>query len=269
MGSCSWPPLREDNLRASLQARQRHVPVHVAEVTGSTQDDAMDRLVAGSEHGSVFVAERQSFGRGRLGRAWLTTPGNLLFSLVVRNVATDGDSAGSLTIAASIGAARAIEQCVGVSLLIKWPNDLMLAQAKVGGILISVRRPHAVIGVGINVGTAPGIVDGRPTSAIAEVADRPVDRTELLASVIDEILSAIDAEGSLETDLFNDWVSRSSVLGHEVEVSGKMIKRGRVTGFHRDGALLLQTVDGVTHKIRNGEVSLRGEVWVRQRKRPT
>ena len=260
MGSCSWPPLREDNLRASLQARQRHVPVHVAEVTGSTQDDAMDRLVAGTEHGSVFVAERQSFGRGRLGRSWLTTPGNLLFSLVVRNVATDGDPTGALTIATSVGAARAIEQYAGVSLLIKWPNDLMLADAKVGGVLISVRGPHAVIGVGINIGTAPGIVDGRPTSAIAEFADRPIDRTELLASVIDEILNAIDAEGSLETELFEDWVARSSVLGHEVEVSGTMIERGHVTGFHRDGALLLQMADGTTRKIRNGDVSLREEV---------
>ena len=259
MSSCRWPPLREDSLRSSLQARRRHVPVHVAAVTGSTQDDALDRLKAGAEHGSVFVAEHQLSGRGRLGRSWLTTPGNLLFSLVVRNVNTDGDLAGLLTIAASVGVARAIEQCVGVALLIKWPNDLMLANAKVGGVLISVRQPHAVIGVGINVGTAPGIVAAQPTSAIAEYADQAIDRTELLAFVIDEILSAVEAKASLKTDLFNDWVARSTVLGHEVEVSGTVIDRGRVAGFDRDGSLLLQTVDGAMRKIRNGDVSLRGD----------
>ena len=230
----------------------------VCAVTGSTQDDALEQLKDGAQHGSIFVAERQLSGRGRLGRSWLAAPGNLMFSLVVRNVNTDGDLAGLLTIAASVGVARAIEQCVGVALLIKWPNDLMLGNAKVGGILISVQQPHAVIGVGINVGTAPGIVDGQPTSAITEYADQAIDRTELLAFVVDEILSAVDARASLKTELFNDWVARSTVLGHEVEVSGTEIDRGRVAGFDRDGSLLLQTVDGAIRKIRNGDVSLRG-----------
>ena len=135
-----WKPLSVTAIRSRLRTRHNELPVHVVSLTSSTQDDAQSALKSGAPHGTLFAAERQTKGRGRHGRRWLTTPGNLLFSLVIRGVATGSDTLGQLTIAVVVSIAQVLEHHTGASALIKWPNDIMFGQAKAGGVLIKIGR---------------------------------------------------------------------------------------------------------------------------------
>ncbi len=247
-------PLDAETVRRGLLARGWDVSVRAAGCTGSTQDDAAAGLRAGAGHGAVFAAERQTRGRGRRGRRWVTTPGGLLFSLVARGAAAGG---GWVTMAAAVGAARALEDCTGAAASIKWPNDLLLGGAKVGGVLVETIGPHAVVGVGLNLLQGAGIAAGQPTAAAAAFARRPIDRNELLAACAAGILDCLAARGQARAAVERTWAERSAVLGRRVEVTGRARRRGRVEGFGPDGALLLRDAAGALHVIHAGDVSLR------------
>ncbi len=252
-----WVPLRAPVIRLQLRAHGLNAPVTVADRTGSTQDDALAGLRAGAPHGAVYAAERQSRGRGRRGRRWLTTPGGLLFSVIVRNGPADPESTGRLTIAAAVGTVRAIQTCAGASASIKWPNDLVFGQAKAGGVLVETHGDAAVVGVGLNVFSGAGMAEGQPTTAVAAYATRPFDRNELLAACVVEMLQCQAAEGAAWDAVHTEWVQRSMLLRREVEVSGTAQARGRVEGYDPDGTLRLREAGGGLRRIRTGDVTLR------------
>lgn len=251
-----WTTLRTPVIRARLRAHGLDAPVTVAEQTGSTQDDARAGLRMGAPHGAVYAAERQTQGRGRRGRRWVTTPGGLLFSVVVLAPVFPGSS-GRPTIATVVGVARAIQRCTGAAASIKWPNDLVFGQAKAGGVLVETHGPAAVVGVGLNAFSAAGLAAGQATTTLAAFATRPFDRNDLLAACVVEMLDCLATEDAAWDAVFADWVRRSAILGREVEVSGAGAARGRVEGFGADGALLLRDPAGRLRRISSGEVSLR------------
>ena len=253
----SWTPLDASAIQARLRAYGLNAPVTVADRTASTQDDALAGLGAGAPHGAVYAAERQSRGRGRRGRRWLTTPGGLLLSVIVRNGPADPGSTGRLTIAAAVGTVRAIQTCTGASASIKWPNDLVFGQAKAGGVLVETHGDAVVVGVGLNVFSGAGMAEGQATTAVAAYATRPFDRNELMAACVVETLDCLAAEGAAWDEVFAEWVRRSVLLGREVEVSGAAQARGRVEAFDPDGALRLREAGGGLRRIRSGDVTLR------------
>ncbi len=256
-GTPPWTPLRASVIQARLRAQGLNVPVTVSDRTASTQDDALDGLRLGAPHGAVYAAERQTRGRGRRGRRWLTTPGGLLFSLIARTGVVTPASTGRLTIAAAVGAVRSIQTCTGASVSIKWPNDLVFGQAKAGGVLVETHGSAAVVGVGLNAFNAAGVAQGQATSAVAAFATQPFERNELLATCVLEILACLAAKGPAWDAVFAEWEQRSALLGREVEVSGATHARGRVEGFDPDGALRLRAAGGGPRRIGSGDVSLR------------
>ena len=256
-----WKPLSVTAIRSRLRTRHNELPVHVVPLTSSTQDDAQSALKSGAPHGTVFVAESQTKGRGRHGRRWLTTPGSLLFSLVIRGVATGGDTLGQLTIAVVVSIAQVLEHHTGASALIKWPNDLMFGQAKAGGVLINVQGSDAILGVGLNLYGSAGLADGQATTAVANFANRPFERNALLAVLVDTILDGIDTNSHRSTAVFDEWVSRSAVMGRAVEIQDRTRRIGHVTGFDPSGALFLRETDGSVTKITNTNGSLRVLSW--------
>lgn len=227
------------------------------ERVGSTQDEALAGLRAGTPHGAVYAAERQTRGRGRRGRRWLTTPGGLLFSVVVRPVSAASGATGRLTIAAAVGVARAIQACTGASVSIKWPNDLVVGEAKAGGVLVETSGNAAVIGVGLNAFRGTGMAEGQATTAIAAYATRPFDRNDLLATCVARVLECLAAEGAAWDAVFSEWVRRSALLGRQVRLSGALSARGLVEGFDPDGALRLRDAAGDLRRISSGDVSVR------------
>lgn len=217
----------------------------------------MAGLRAGAPHGTVYATERQTRGRGRRGRGWLTTPGGLLFSVITHADAASPGVPGRLTIAAAVGAARAIQACTGASASFKWPNDLVFGQAKAGGVLVETFGNAAVIGVGINVARGAGLAAGQATTALAAFATRAFDRNELLASCVVQVLACLAADGAERDAIFAEWVRRSMLLGLQVEVSGALCASGVVEGFEPDGTLRLRDAAGNLCRISSGEVSLR------------
>ena len=225
-------------------------------MVGSTQDVAREAVAKGAGLPALVVAQRQSSGRGRRGRRWVHAPGGLAFTVAVK-LPPDAPAAWP-TMAAALGAARAIEAHTGVALGIKWPNDLVHGGRKVGGVLAEAHGPRSLVGVGLNVNAAPGVADGTPTVSLAEIGGSALDLTALLIELVAAMLGALLADEATRRALRQSWNDLSVVLGERVFISGPDGHvYGRVESLPADGSLHLVLGDGSRRVIRTGDVSLR------------
>ena len=165
--------LTEDGLAHALATVGLRAPVRFDEVTASTQVTAVEMAEAGTPEWTLVAAGHQTGGRGRLGRTWVDRPGSaLLFSLVLRP-SLDPDAGGLLTLLAGTAMASACLELADQRTACKWPNDLLVAGRKAGGIIAESRVAagafeHVVLGVGINLGTPPADV---PEAGAVDAAD--------------------------------------------------------------------------------------------------
>lgn len=148
--------LTEHTVAEAARAAGLSSPVHFFEATGSTNTDLLRMAEQGAPDWTLVVAGQQDEGRGRLGRTWVSAPGaSLLLSLLVRPALPPADAA-IITLGTGACMASACLTACGVEVRCKWPNDLMVGDRKLGGILVESvvqadRLVHAVIGVGVNV----------------------------------------------------------------------------------------------------------------------
>lgn len=224
---------------------------------GSTQDRA--RALAEAGYGpALVVADDQSAGRGRQGRAWVAPAGtSLLASWVYRPLPADP---ALFALLAGVAVARAL-QTLGVDgARLKWPNDVQLGGKKVAGTLAdAITGPDGgavVLGIGVNVRqSAQDLGDLAATASSLAIEGHDIDRLALLARITTQ-LDALAGSPDERRDALDEWRARSSVLGREVEVRGAA---GSVRGLAReiaeDGALVLETASG-DQRILAGEVSL-------------
>ncbi len=222
----------------------------------STNDAAMK--YHGGE-GALFVAEEQTAGRGRKGRSWRSTVGK---SLVVSLVLEPGRAREGLTVLVSLGIARALEGIVpGIG--IKWPNDLLVGQRKICGILAEARGDRVVIGIGCNVNEdsrdfPPEIAGGATSLRIASGSYR--DRGKILAMIVEsfgEVYVRWREEGFAP---FRDEVERRLVFtGENVTIdTGSELVGGILRGVTGEGFLRLGT--GTEERIFvSGDVTVRRE----------
>ncbi len=225
----------------------------------STNQEAMRQARAGAASGVVVIADVQSAGRGRHGRRWQSIRGNLLLSLMLRpGVAVDKLPQVSFVAGlAAADAADAFLHCGPVGL--KWPNDILLDDAKLCGILIESELAGAdvewmVVGVGMNIVAAPENLDYKATSLAAHGSDATRDQ------VADAFLSAFRRrwQGWREEGFEKvraAWMSRAWRAGNLVSVStGAELLSGCFAGIDEAGAMLLGT-DAGTRRILSGSVS--------------
>lgn len=265
-------PLDARIVAAALTAPERFA-LEVLDSCASTSTLLLARAERGEPSGSVVACERQTAGRGRRGRSWLSAPGDsLTFSLLWRFPAGTPPPAG-LSLAAGVAVARTLEGLGAAGVRLKWPNDILADGAKLGGILIEtltqgdVQRPSAggrhlaVIGIGLNV---------RLPSAIAAAVDAPAGALEalmpfapsrnlLLAGLLDGLAVMLDEFArSGFAGLIEEWRARNAHAGDRVRIlaEGAAPVEGRCAGVDADGALLLETATGL-RRIVSGEVSLR------------
>lgn len=167
-------------------------PYVYAEVCSSTQ-----RLL-GPEHteGAVAVAEEQTEGRGRLGRRWFAAPGTSILCSVLLEPPVPEPRLPELSVVAGEATAEAIERSTGLEPRIKLPNDVLLGERKVAGILAEAREGRVVLGIGVNVNVPtdelPAGLETPATSLLAELG-RPVDRAELLVGLLAALETHYDA----------------------------------------------------------------------------
>jgi BirA family transcriptional regulator, biotin operon repressor / biotin---[acetyl-CoA-carboxylase] ligase len=242
--------LSTTELERALAAAGLVAPVHFDEVTGSTNATALEMAEAGAPEWTLIAAAHQSAGRGRQGRTWLDRPGDaLMFSFVLRPGALSPEHYGLIPLLAGVAMTEAIERVAHLEVRCKWPNDLMLDGAKVGGILVESSVGEgaalfAVVGVGVNleppshVAGAAGLGDVEPVALLSEFLRR-----------------FHRGYAGLPADVVERWSAVSATLGREVEatrVDASRI-RGRAIAVDERGALVIETTEGSV-TVASGEV---------------
>lgn len=236
--------------------------IEIVPQTGSTSADLLARLAQGEliPEGHWLVADRQTGGRGRQGRAWLDAPGNFMGSTVVR-LTEHEPAASSLSFVAALATYEAVIAHLGAPQLVqlKWPNDVLLAGDKLCGILLERSGEFAVIGIGVNLAGAPQLADRRAgnLAQIAPAPDRDTFARELAVS-FDRELDRWRQFGL--TPLLNRWLAAAHPLGAPLTVhsSDGAAVSGMFAGLDPDGALRLRLADGSTRVIHAGDVTLEG-----------
>ncbi len=230
------------------------------EETYSTNDLAREAGEAGAPERSVFVADHQTRGRGRMGRNWLEESGSsLLFTILFRRRLSESFL---LTMLCSVAAAEAIDRMAGVRVEIKWPNDLMLQGRKLAGVLTEtswqLTEPFAVVGIGINVNFDPIGVDGIPDTATSLLrgTGQRVHRQQLLYEILLRIDSFLGMDPQrVEQEVQSRWAERLWHRRQKVAVvEGSQTLEGVFEGVAEDGALLLRLDDGSLQELRVGDL---------------
>ena len=230
------------------------------ETIGSTNDELKRLAREGATEGLVICAEQQTAGRGRRGRAWVSPPGNLYSSTLLRPQCRAATAA-QLGFVAALGVAGAIgELAPTIALRCKWPNDLLANGKKISGILLetemvaSDRPDFVVLGVGVNLASSPRDVAYPATSLAAEGAPTISSKIMIAAFIrhLSEWLAIWRAEGF--GAIRNAWLSQAAGLGEPIRVRlERDTLEGRFLDLDDDGALMLG-LPGGSRRITAGEV---------------
>jgi BirA family biotin operon repressor/biotin-[acetyl-CoA-carboxylase] ligase len=203
-------------------------------------------------------AERQTAGRGRLGRQWVSPAGNCYASTAVALRPTD-PPASTLAFVAAVALDEAVRVYLpaATGLALKWPNDLLVAGAKLSGMLLERAGDTVVIGIGVNLAHHPDLPDRPTTSLAAQGAPVSPDAfLETLAEAFARWLGRWRGEGL--APIRQRWLDRAHPLG--TALTARLPDGGSITGLFdgldRDGALRLRLADGTRHAMHAGDVLL-------------
>ncbi|MGB7326548.1 MAG: biotin--[acetyl-CoA-carboxylase] ligase [Rubripirellula sp.] len=211
----------------------------------------------------LYLADRQTAGRGRHGRTWQSDDTSLTFSLLLDWTFQNDIPSRLLSMAVGVGIARAIEfDFAPIRTSLKWPNDVLIGGGKLAGILLeaSVLTGHVIAGVGINVGSAPDLSQepsSNPTRSISSVIEREVHRYRFMPSVVMAVLDTIqELRQGGEVEIVREFKSRCLLTGQMVSfVSDGNTHQGRCLGVDEAGSLRVQSNDTI-RSIISGEASL-------------
>ena len=227
------------------------VQVRVVERCTSTNDLLLEEI---PQSPVLLAAEEQSAGRGRRGRRWHSARGAAITFSLGRRIERPVRELAALSLVAGVAAARAL-RALGAQVTLKWPNDLIAAGGKLGGILVETRSGnYAVIGIGINYRRAPGLQANvkQPMAFL----DLEVPRNEVIRRIGVALLEAIGEFERRGLDgLRDEWQAMDAHAGQRVRVrlaDGRVVS-GTASGLAEDGSLQLLTRRGV-QSVRSGRV---------------
>jgi BirA family biotin operon repressor/biotin-[acetyl-CoA-carboxylase] ligase len=211
----------DERTRARLAADTRFTDVRLLDEVDSTNRYLLASAADGAPEGLVVAAEHQTAGRGRLGRTWTAPPGgSLLVSVLLRPARLPLERRHLVTAAVALAAAAACQEVAGFGPGLKWPNDLVIDDAKLAGILAEAFDGGVVVGLGLNVNWAAGSLIEGATSANL-VAGHEVDRASMLASLLTHLegrCRQLESDGG-QAALAADYRAASATLGRQVRVS--------------------------------------------------
>jgi BirA family transcriptional regulator, biotin operon repressor / biotin---[acetyl-CoA-carboxylase] ligase len=263
----SHAPLAIDDLRSARQgARFGHV-IHYLDSTDSTNTAARRLALEGAAEGTVVIAETQTKGRGRLGRGWVSPPfRNLYLSLVVRPSIATSD-APKIVLVAGLAVAETVREWTN-RVAIKWPNDVLIDDRKVAGILTEMevedtRVRFVIVGIGVNLNSAPA--DFPPelrdkAIGLCTAVGEPIDRvrfTDRLLSRLEERCDLFVRTGFAAIRPL--WEGLSCLTGRAVEIDdGGRRYVGVAAGVADDGSLRLRDAAGRETRVLAGDVTVVG-----------
>ncbi len=224
---------------------------------GSTNDEARALVAAGVQHGTVVWAESQTAGRGRLGRDWVSPPGNLYCSIILRPKIEAARMAEiSFVSALAVRDAVRSELPADTPIQFKWPNDVLAAGRKVAGILVEAEklpdedRTALIVGIGVNIVSAPRETD-YPATCISAIGRAP-----RVARVLTSLVAALDRRVELWTRggfaaIRQEWMDHAYGVGGQVTASSGI--SGTFTGLDETGAIIIAS-KGERHRLVSGSV---------------
>lgn len=237
-----------------------------------TVDSTNTRIKAlakqGAPHGTVLIADQQTGGRGRLGRSFHSPAGNGIYmSVLLRPGCIPGEIM-HLTCAAAVAVADALRQAVGLDVGIKWTNDLVIGQRKLGGILTELgltpdgRVDYAVIGAGINCCQKPEDFppEIRPiATSVSHATGASVSRAGIAAAMMDGFFRMDRHLLSGRSEILRQYRRQCITLGQNVSIlRGDSVRHGRALDLDENGALVVALDSGIRETVNSGEVSIRG-----------
>ena len=253
-GSPTWP------LDHSRLAGTRFATVRIHDELPSTNTALVEEARGGAPEGLVLVADHQTAGRGRLGRVWSAEPGTALLVSVLLRPPLPLDEIPLVLMAAGLAACDGVEGAAGFRPQLKWPNDLVVSDRKLAGLLSEAAggEPAVILGLGVNVaaGAYPPELSADAISC-EEVASAAVDRAELLVGFLTALESRYAAVlTGKRGDTLRAYRADSATLGRRVRVdltAGDSLE-GRATRLADDGQLVVTDDKGTEHSVNVGDV---------------
>jgi BirA family transcriptional regulator, biotin operon repressor / biotin---[acetyl-CoA-carboxylase] ligase len=229
--------------------------IHYYKELSSTMDVAREMAGKGCPDFTVIISEFQRIGRGRLQRTWHSDAGGLYFTIVLRPKLAPVHSH-RINFAASLVLAKVLQQLFHVDAKVKWPNDILVNNLKLSGMLSEMgveadKLSYVNIGIGINVNNDP---TGKEPNAVSlkKLLGTSIDRRKLLSSFLDSFQTAIS--GSLLENIIPQWKQYTMTIGRQVKiVTIKESYEGFARDINENGALILEQKDGSLIEVIYGD----------------
>ena len=213
-----------------------------------------------------MLADSQEKGKGRLGRFWISPSGVNIYMSIITRPEADPEDATLLTIMAAVGCTIALRRVTDLNVSIKWPNDLMASDKKLGGILTEMKTSpgrviFAIIGIGINVNVDMDVFPDdvkKIATSVKNETSKVYSRTEIIAEILNELDKWYKIlKGMGKKILLTEWQRLTSTLGREVKVSvGKETFAGLAESLDDKGMLILRLMSGERKRISSGDLTI-------------
>lgn len=233
---------------------------------GSTNSVGAELALKGCREGTVIIANEQTKGKGRLGRTWVSPSGKNLYMSIILTPPISPRDATILTLMSAVACCIALRKLLLIPVMIKWPNDLIVDERKIGGILTEIKADidkitYAVIGIGININLdiedLPEEVRGIAIS-IKTLTGEQFSRTTAAIEVLKEIQKWYDIllkKG--KKDILSYWEDLSSTIGKKVKVTmGNNVFIGVAEAIDNEGLLILKLQDNSYTKVDAGDITM-------------
>ncbi|RFB16945.1 biotin--[acetyl-CoA-carboxylase] ligase [Bacillus sp. HNG] len=255
-----------NEIQLGLETKSLGRNIHFEESVTSTQQIAHKLAYEGAVEGTLVVAEEQTTGRGRLDRAWYSPKHTGVWMSMILRPQIPPSQAPQLTLLAAVGVVQAIQEVTGLEPDIKWPNDILIHQKKIVGILTELqaetdRINSVIIGIGINVNQElsqfPENLHTIASSLAIEKGDK-IDRAELIQVIllkIEKLYNEYLQHGFKVVKLL--WESYATSIGKQIiarTISGSI--EGKAIGINEEGVLLLEDAEGKVHHIYSADIEL-------------
>ena len=256
--------LIKKDIQCGLSTKIIGKKIIVYQEVDSTNSKAIKLAEKGEDEGTVIIAETQSKGRGRLGRFWLSPLGvGIYLSIILRPKILPKDSF-SIVFLTGIAVAESIKKVTSLSPTLKWPNDILVNDKKIGGILIETkskkeRIDYLVDGIGVNVNTDTSLFPKeiqKKSTSLKKIMGKDIDRNRLIKTLLhsfEKWYFQYIQEGKKK--ILKEWNKYTNMTGRKIraDISNRSIK-GTVIGISENGLLLLKVKNKI-EKITGGDIT--------------
>ena len=259
--------LKRDEILKDLKTKSIGKELYIFKEVMSTNTVAKFLSVNGAKHGCVILSEKQSDAKGRFGKHWESPLGGIWLSLIL-TPKVDHSKIPLMTLATGVAVVKTLEKIGIENPEIKWPNDVMINGKKVSGILTEAITKfntieRVIIGVGIDANFDVNLLSDElkeGTTTLAEELGHEVDEAEIIRIFLEEAesIGALFNEGGYEA-ILKEWRKYSYSIGKIVEVKEPFSKPfdAYVLGISREGALVVEKIDGTLEKVISGECTIK------------